>query len=173
MKIPTMLNNYSVWYEGYRFIGMANTTLPNLANMTDELKSAGYAGTTTYPVQSHYNDWAVIFNFHAPSRESMNLMRQDGLVVQCMSGTQEHDTGEHKVLIGAWTYTLGIIPRGFDLGALEVGVKQACVIEAACTYIKAVYNGETMFEKDKPNMKDVILGVDYARNIRRAIGMTG
>jgi P2 family phage contractile tail tube protein len=173
MRIPTQLNNYSLWYEGYRFIGMTTVTLPNLANLTDELKSAGYGGTTTYPVQSHYGDWAVVFNFTAPSRDSIKLMAQDGLMVQAMSGTQEHETGEHKILIGAWTYTLGIIPRGFDLGALEVGVKQNVAIEAACTYIKAVYNGETMFEKDKPNMKDVILGVDYARNIRRAIGMTG
>jgi P2 family phage contractile tail tube protein len=171
MRIPTQLNNYSVWYEGYRFIGMADTTLPNLANLTDTLKSAGYGGETVYPVQSHYADWEVTFNFHSPSPESLNLMRQDGLLVECMAGTQEHETGDHKILIAAWKYTLGIIPKGFDLGKMEVGVKQACVVVAACTYIKAVRDGVVMFEKDKPNMKDIILGTDYASPIRRAIGM--
>jgi uncharacterized protein len=171
MKIPTQLNNYSVWLDGYRFIGMSTTQLPNLQNLTDTLKSAGYGGETVYPVQSHYADWEVLFNFHSPSREGMNLMRQDGLIVECMAGTQYHETGDHKILIGAWKYTLGIIPKGFDLGTLEVGVKQAVVIGAACTYIKATLDGEVMFEKDKPNLRDVILGTDYAAPIRRSIGM--
>lgn len=150
---------------------MATVTMPNLANLTDTLKSAGYAGETVYPVQSHYADWEVTFNFHAPSPNALELMRQDGLIVECMSGTQEHETADHKILIAAWKYTLGIIPKGFDLGTMDVGVKQAVAIACACTYIKAVRDGVTMFEKDKPNMKDIILGTDYASPIRRAIGM--
>ena len=49
MLIPNQVNNYAIWLGGNRFIGMADVTLPNLANMTDELKGAGLGGTINMP----------------------------------------------------------------------------------------------------------------------------
>jgi phage tail tube protein FII len=64
-----------------------------------------------------------------------------------------------------------IQPRGFDLGSLEVGVKQNVAIAAGVTYIKGVFQGEVVFEKDKVNLKDEVLHEDYARGTRIAIGI--
>ena len=67
--LPLQVNNYSVWKDGWRFIGMSTVTLPNMQNLTDTLKGGGYGGETNYPVQSHYQDFEVTFNFHAITRE--------------------------------------------------------------------------------------------------------
>jgi Bacteriophage tail tube protein len=168
---PLQVNNYSVWLDGNRFLGMADITLPNLANLTDDLKGAGYGGTTAYPVQSHYDDWETTFNFHAISRQSLELMRQDTMQVQCLAGIEFQATETHRVSIGEWRFTMLILPKGFDLGTLEVGAKENLAILFACTYVKGVYNGETVFEKDKVNMVDKVLGTDYAQPIRSAIGL--
>jgi len=169
--IPNQVNNYSVWRNGGRFVGMATITLPNLANLTDPLKGSAYGGETAYPVQSHYADWEVTFNFHTISRESLELMRQDASMVECLAGMQYQDTGTHGLQIGRWRFSMIILPKGFDLGSLEVGVKENVAVLCGCTYIKGVYNGETVFEKDKVNMVDVILHTDYAAPIRSAIGL--
>src|SRR5215475_5981584 len=161
--IPLQVNNYSVWKDGNRFLGMADITMPNLQNLTDEFKGAGYGGTTTYPVQSHYQDWEVTFNFHAVSKESLELMRQQAMMIQTMAGIEYQDPSTHMVSIGGWRFAMIILPRGFNLGKYEVGTKQNVAVIAALTYIKAVYAGETVFEKDKVNMVDKVLDADYAQ----------
>jgi P2 family phage contractile tail tube protein len=170
--LPLQTNNYSVWLDGYRFVGMSTTTLPNLANLTDTLKGAGYGGEQTYAVQAHYADWETTFNFHNITRESLELMKQDSMLVECMPGIEYQNPEDHKVVVLGWRITMMIQPRGFDLGTMEVGVKQNVAIACGCTYIKGVFNGEVVFEKDKVNLKDEVLHVDYARPIRLAIGMS-
>lgn len=170
--LPLQVNNYSVWREGWRFIGMSTTTLPNLANLTDTLKGAGYGGETAYPVQSHYADWEVTFNFHTITRQSLELMRQQSMMVELMAGMEYQDPSTHLVSIGGWRFAMVVLPKGFDLGNMEVGVKENVSIVCACTYIKASYKGETVFEKDKVNIVDDVLHYDYGRDIRVAIGIS-
>jgi uncharacterized protein len=171
MNIPNQVNNYSIWFSGARFIGMADVTLPNLANMTDELKGAGLGGTINFPVAAHYNDWSLTMNFHTITPEGCELMRQDGLKIEARAGMQYLDGGQHKLIIGAWRFVMAILPRGFDLGKLEVGAKETNAIEVGVTYIKALLDGKEMFEKDKINLIDRVLGIDYAAAIRSAIGI--
>jgi hypothetical protein len=169
--LPLQVNNYSVWKNGYRFIGMSTITMPNLANLTDTLKGAGYGGETDYPVQAHYQNWDVTFNFHAITRESLELMRQDAVHVECLAGVQYQDPGTHMISVEGWRFSMIVLPKGFDLASFEVGVKQNVAILCGCTYIKGVYRGETVFEKDKVNIVDDVLHTDYARPTRSAIGM--
>jgi uncharacterized protein len=169
--LPLQVNNYSCWKDGWRFIGMSTLTLPNMANMTDTLKGSGYGGETAYPVQSHYGDWEVTFNFHAITRQSLELMRQDSMMIECMPGIEYQDPGTHLVSVRGWRFAMMVLPKGFDLGSLEVGVKENVAVLCACTYIKATFEGETVFEKDKVNIVDNVLHTDYAAPIRSAIGM--
>jgi uncharacterized protein len=171
MIIPNQVNNYSIWLGGNRFIGMADVTLPNLTNMTDELKGAGLGGTTNMPVAAHYEDWAATFNFHTITKEGCELMRQDGLKVEARAGMQYMDTGQHKLSIGAWRFVMAILPRGYDLGKLEVGTKENVSVEVGVTYIKALLDGAEVFELDKINLIARVLGVDYGSAIRSAIGI--
>lgn len=171
MNIPNQVNNYSIWFNGNRFIGMADVTMPNLANMTDELKGAGLGGVINFPVAAHYNDWTLSLNFHTITREGCELMRQDGMKIEARAGMQYLDPGPYRLVIGAWRFVMAILPHGFDLGKLEVGAKQPNAISVTVTYIKALLNGEEIFEKDKINLIDRVLGIDYGAPIRSAIGI--
>lgn len=171
MRIPNQLNNYSIWFQGNRFIGMADVTMPNLQNMTDELKGAGLGGIINFPVVAHYQDWALVMNFHTITPEGVELMRQDGLKLEALAGMQYLDPGQHKIYIGSWRFAMAVLPRGFDLGKFEVGTKEVNAIEMCVTYIKATLDGKIMFEKDKINLVDRVLETDYARAIRSAIGI--
>jgi uncharacterized protein len=171
MLIPNQVNNYSIWFGGNRFIGMADVTLPNLVNMTDELKGAGLGGVTNVPVAAHYDDWTCTLNFHVITKEGCEFMRQDALKIEARAGIQYLEPGLHKLEIGAWRFVMAIMPRGFDLGKLEVGTKEANAVEVGVTYIKGLLNGQEIFEKDKINLIDRVLGTDYAAAIRSAIGL--
>jgi P2 family phage contractile tail tube protein len=171
MTIPTQVNNYSIWLNGNRFLGLADCTLPNLGSLTDELKGAGIGGTINMPVMAHYDDWETTLNFHTITKESVELMRQDCLLIDARAGIQHYDPA-CKVSIQAWRFVMRIIPKGFDLGKLEVGTKETVAVTGAVTYIKAFLDGTEVFEKDKVNMIDRVLGNDYATAIRQAIGIS-
>ena len=78
MQIPNQVNNFSIWVGGNRFIGMADVTLPNLANMTDTLKGAGLGGEIDFPVAAHYADWEATFNFQSLRRKAASLCARTG-----------------------------------------------------------------------------------------------
>lgn len=171
MLIPNQVNNYSVWYGGTRFLGMADITLPNLTNLTDELKGAGLGGVINVPVMAHFDDWSATFNFHTITKEAVNLLRQDCLKLEARAGIQYHDPGPCTLSIGSWRFVMQVLPRGFDLGKLEVGTKEGLAVEMAVGYIKAVQDGDEVIEIDKYNLICRILGQDYGTAIRQAIGI--
>jgi P2 family phage contractile tail tube protein len=92
-------------------------------------------------------------------------------LIDARAGIQHYDPS-CKVSIQAWRFVMRILPKGFDLGKLEVGTKETVVVTAAVTYIKGVLDGNEVFEKDKVNMIDRVLGNDYATAIRQAIGIS-
>ena len=98
-------------------------------------------------------------------------MRQDDLKVECRAGIQHLDPGANKLHIGAWRFIIAGVPSGFDLGTADVGAKQNVAVEMMVWYIKGVLDGQEIFEKDKVNMINRVLGTDYATNIRQAIGI--
>lgn len=171
MLLPNQINNYAIWLGGNRFLGMADVTLPNLTNLTDELKGAGLGGTINMPVAAHFDDWTVTYNFHTITPEGCELLRQDGVLIEARVGIQYTDTAQHNLSIGAWRFVMRCFPRGFDLGRLEVGTKETNSIEMGLSYIKALYNGAEQFEIDKINMISRVKGTDYASAIRSAIGI--
>ena len=63
-------------------------------------------------------------------------MRQDAMHVECLPGIEYQDPGTHKVSVGAWRFAMIVLPKGFDLGSMEVGAKQNVAVLCGCTYIK-------------------------------------
>ena len=171
MEIPNTINNYSVWLSGSRVIGMADVTLPNITNLTDEVKGAGIGGTITYPVMAHFDDMTTTFRFHTITSQAVNLLRQDCMHIEARAGVQYHDPGPCKIIIGAWRFVMQVLPRAFNLGKLDVGTKEEVECEMDVAYIKGVRDGEDVFEIDKFNLICKVLGHDYGSAIRQALGI--
>ena len=103
--------------------------------------------------------------------ENGGLATRKGCLAPGAFNYTSYGAGPHRIVIGAWRFVMAILPRGFDLGKLEVGTKETNAIEVGVTYIKALLDGKLMFEKDKINLIDNVLGIDYAAPIRSAIGI--
>jgi hypothetical protein len=74
MLIPNQVNNYSIWLGGNRFIGMADVTLPHLANLND-VKGADWRRILCPLLRI-----TVIGRQHFPrDYQRVRLMRQMGL----------------------------------------------------------------------------------------------
>ena len=98
-------------------------------------------------------------------------MRQDGLKIEARAGMQYLDSGQHKLRLAHGGSSWRLFRGASILGTLEVGTKETATVIAGVTYIKGILDGAEIFEKDKVNLIDRVLGVDYALPIRQAIGI--
>ena len=76
---------------------MADVTLPNITNLTDEVKGAGIGGTITYPVMAHFDDMTTTFRFHTITQQAVNLLRQDCMHIEARAGVQYHDQAHARL----------------------------------------------------------------------------
>ena len=55
-KVDETVINFAVYEEGTEFLGMAEVTLPEISNITNEVKGAGINGTFESVARGHLEE---------------------------------------------------------------------------------------------------------------------
>ena len=175
MLIPNHVANYSIFLGGRRLIGLADVTLPNLQNLTDELKGSGIFGAIDMPVQAHFQAYSVVLKWLTIDDDAVFATIQDGAQLHAWSAVQQHDSGTNRITHAGWRYVMGTAPKSFNLGKLEVGTKGELESEYELINLRVLHDDKVMFEVDKENAVcrwfDGFRLVDNAREIRQLIGL--
>jgi P2 family phage contractile tail tube protein len=167
---PQKVANFSIFRDTYDLIGIADVTLPNITNLTDSWKGAGLAGETDVPIQAHFGPMSIVINWHVPNDMTMQLALQDGLTLDCWAAHQYHDSGVNQIQHRGWRFFFSTLPKGLNLGNLEVGVAGAASTELEVWALRGLYDDREQLLIDKEALICRVNGVDYARRIRQLIG---
>jgi uncharacterized protein len=167
---PQKVTNYSIFRDSIYLLGVADVTMPNLANLTDTWKGSGLGGETDVPIQAHFQPFAITLNWHVMCESTLELAAQDGLNLDCWAAHQHHDSGRNKINHLGWRYFLSTLPKGLNLGNLEVGVAGAAATELECVAARVTYKDKEVLHYDKENLICRVNGIDYAAQIRQLIG---
>src|SRR6516165_6861639 len=125
-RIPNHVTNYNIFQgPGRRLIGLADVTLPTLANITDAVRGAGVFGEIDMPVQCHFAPASVTLNWHTPVEDAVAATFQDKTTLDAWAALQYDDTGDNSIIHVGWRYIMHCAPKSFALGTLGVGVKGA------------------------------------------------
>jgi uncharacterized protein len=170
-EIPNTNNNFRVYLAGRGLIGIATVTLPNIANMTDDLKGSGIFGTLTLPVAAHVAAMTMTINWNTPVPDIGVLFSQEKMQLQLYAAIQTQDMARMKVRFKQFKLVVIGMPTGLNLGTLDVGVKQAPANEWAVEYIRGWMDGVELFEIGPMDAVYTLNGVDYGAEIRTALGM--
>jgi phage tail tube protein FII len=175
MQIPNHVTNYSIFKDGKRLIGLANVTLPDIKNLADSLKGSGIFGEIDMPVQAHFQPYSVTLNWLTVIDDAVFSTIQDGASLDAWAAHQMHETGANKIIHQGWRYVMGVVPKGFNIGKLEVGTKGEAVTEHELVSLRAFRDDRIVLEIDKENAVcrwwNGNQMVDYARRIRQLIGL--
>lgn len=175
MRIPNHVANYSIFLGGRRLIGLADVTLPNIQNLSDSFKGSGIFGEIDMPVQAHFQAMTVTLNWNTVIDDMVIATLQEKAVLDAWAAIQEDDPGLHKIVHSGWRFVMGVAPKTFNLGKLEVGSKGECVSEYELISIRAIRNDVTVMQIDKENAVCRWWNgnrlVDHAARIRQLIGM--
>lgn len=170
-QIPNHVANYSIFKDGRRLLGLADVTLPNLANLTATLKGSGIPGEIDMPVQCHFQALSVVLNWHTVTDDGVYTFWQDGAILDCWSAMQYHDTTENKIIHHGWRFVMGTVPKGYNLGTLEVGALGSPATELELIHLRCLFDGREMIALDKGNFQIRIDGRDFGQPIRQLIGL--
>jgi len=175
MQIPTHVSNYSIFKDGRRLIGIADCTLPNLQNTTDELKGSGIFGTIEMPVQSHFQTMSLTLNWHAITDFFVLATIQNGAQLHAWVAQQTHDSSTGLIGHEGWRFIFGVVPKAFNLGKLDAGTKGEAVSEYEVLNYRIMKGDSPVVEVDKLNAIcrwfDGVTLEDTARDIRQFIGL--
>jgi Bacteriophage tail tube protein len=175
MLIPNHVANFSIFKDGRRLIGLADVTLSNLQNLTDELKGSGIFGAIDMPVQAHFQSATVTLKWLTIDDDAVFATLQDGASLHAWAAIQQHDSGTNRILHAGWRFIMGTAPKSFNLGKLEVGTKGELESEYELINLRILNQDRVMVEIDKENAIcrwfDGFTLVDNAAAIRQQIGL--
>lgn len=169
MLIPTVLNNFNMYGEGHRFLGVSpETTLPNFEYMTETIDGAGIGGEIEEAVEGSFGSLEVESTFQNIGTEMFDYITHTGMVV-LRGSMQMTDTATQVNQNQGIVVTIKGKVKSFDLGTLKKGGKGEPKIVREVTYFKLTIGGKNVLELDKYNLVWKLNGVDRLESVRSQI----
>ena len=159
--MPNQTNNFRIYANGTLFIGIAEVTLPNIVNQTDELRGGALAGPILVPVIGHFEDFTLTMTFFAPFPGCTTFLAQTSNNIACHSVVQYCDTTSGAFTKQPWNYLFTCTPKEFNPGRLQQGGKPDMTIARTVTAYQVFNYNTRLFYADKLNMICEVDGTDY------------
>lgn len=170
--ISEKLVNFKVFENGNDLVGVADVELSTLTAMTESVKGAGIAGEFDAPVTGHFGGMEATFNWRTLNKHNISLMVPKAYHFDLRGSQDAYDSAKHIVKQQAVKCVIAGRPKEISLGKLDVGASTGTANKFEVMYIKISVDGETLLEYDKYNFIYVVDGVDYAADIRDALGLS-
>ena len=160
-NIPTKVNNYNVYNEGEKLLGVGDElTLPDFEATSETISGAGILGEIDDPTIGHFGNMQLEIPFRTLDKEATNMMDQTKAVQLTIRGAaQEIDSAGNIV-----PKSIRVVVRGRAAKLTGGKLKRASTMDSGVTlnilYILIEVDGESVVELDKMNPTYKVNGVD-------------
>jgi len=169
-KINETVINFAVYENSTEFYGMAEVTLPEITNITQEIKGAGIAGTYESVIKGHIEAMSMTLNFRTMNKDVVKLMEIRDHQIDLRAAQQEKDTVSGSTKTVAIKHIMVVQPKKTNFGKIAQASPSDGSGEYAVTYWASYIDGKKMFEIDILNFIHIINGKDYLADVRKALG---
>lgn len=167
--IPEIINNFNVYRNGNKLIGVTSEiTLPDFEAVTENISGAGILGEVeaVNPGQFSAQEFEVPFRvlygdlFEVMGDRITNLTLRGAIQIADGAG-EKREVGMRVIVQGC--------PKKLGSGKVAAGKPMESSITVALSYIKIEIDGSTAVELDKLNNIYVVNGVDLLSEINSLI----
>ena len=170
--ISEKLVNFRVYQDGNDLVGVADVDLTTLTAMTESIKGAGIAGEIDAPTTAHFGSMEATFNWRTLNKSNISLMAPKAYHFDLRGAQDAYDSSTGDVKQQKVKCVITGRPKELSLGKLDISASTGTANKFEVMYIKISVDGETLLEYDKYNFIYVVDGVDYAADIRDALGLS-
>lgn len=169
-NISEAVINFAIYEDSTEYLGMAEVTLPELSNMTEDVKGAGIAGSYSSVIQGHIESMSLTLNFRTMTRDVVKLYEQRNHTLDLRLAQQGKDTTAGVVTTTPVKHIMIVQPKKLSPGKVAPASPADASAEFAVTYWATYIDGEKVLEIDMLNFIYNVNGTDYLADVRKALG---
>lgn len=170
MKVDNGTTNFAVYEDATEFYGMAEATLPEISQITEEVKGAGIAGAFNGAFVGHIEAMTLTLNFRSVTADAIKLAEPRNHQLDLRAAQQYWDNSAGKFIQQAVKHVLMVTPTKFAPGKLAPAASAEASGEYAATYFATYIDGVKKMEIDILNFIYYVNGTDYLADVRKALG---
>lgn len=171
MAIDQVIQNFEVYEDAKRFLGVADAKLPSLSFITASMSGAGIAGNIDTIVKGHTEAMSLSMNFRTMTEAAMGLTTPDCHQIEFRGARQDEDATSRRLIVVPVKHVLVVLPKTYDAGKFAPASTSDASGEYAVRYWAHYVNGKKILEVDPMNYICLINGVDYLADTRAALGL--
>ena len=169
-KIDEAVVNFAVYEGGTEFLGMAEVTLPDITNLTAEVKGAGINGTFESVIRGHVEAMTLGLNFRTLTKDAIRLFEPKNHQIDLRVAQQSTENTSGNASVIAVKHVFIVAPKKLAPGKVAPASPADASGEYPITYWACFIDGERKFEIDILNFKYEVNGTDYLADVRKALG---
>ena len=170
MKINESIINFAVYENSVEHYGMAEATLPELSNITEEVKGAGISGSFESVILGHIESMTLTLNFRTLVKDAIALYEPRDHQIDLRVAQQSKDTVTGQTIVTSVKHVMIVKPKKLNPGKVATASAADASGEYAVSYWATYIDGEKVLEVDIMNFIYFVNGVDYLAEVRKALG---
>lgn len=167
--IPEKINEYNVYLDGTKMIGVASShTLPEVNMQTSKVSGMGVNGEVDSPTLGQFEsmEQEIQFNtLYSSAADMLNPLPAINLTFRAAQQVYDKSTGGGYAFKSLRIVEMGRVKK-FKPGKIEKAESMEATITLEVTYILVEVDGVVIMEVDKLNQVYNVNGVDMLADVR-------
>jgi P2 family phage contractile tail tube protein len=169
-RIDEAIINFMVYENATEYYGMAEVTLPEISNITEEVKGAGISGTYESVILGHLEAMTLTLNFRTLVQSAVALLEPRDHQIDLRVAQQGKDTNSTGLKVTPVKHVLVVKPKKLNPGKVAPAAAAEASGEYAVTYWATFIDGKKVLEIDILNFIYFVNGFDYLAKVKKALG---
>lgn len=169
-KQPEAYIDFEVYEDAKNFIGISQATLPDVTFLTQTITGAGISGNVDAVLTGMVDAMKLSLNFRSATDAAVSLMAPKRHNIDLRVAEQNWDTSAIAKTISADKYVMVVIPVTTKPGSVAPASAADASGEYSVYYYAGYRDGKKLWEIDPWNYICNINGVDYMKDVRKALG---
>ena len=166
-KQPEAYIDFEVYEDSKNFIGISQATLPDITFLTQTITGAGISGNVEAVLTGMVDAMSLTLNFRSATDAAVSLMAPKRHNIDLRVAEQNWDIAK---TISADKYVMVVIPKSTKPGSVAPASAADASGEYSVYYYAGYKDGKKLWEIDPWNYICNINGVDYMKDVRKALG---
>ena len=169
-RVDEVISNFAVYEDAVEFLGMSEATVPEVENVAEEMSGSGIGGKLESIVLGHVEAMTLTLNFRTVTAAAIKLAEPRLHRLDLRAAQQEQNTRTGIIETRSVKHILRVKPKKFSPGKLAAASAADASGEYAVYYYAINIDGVKKIEIDPLNFIYIINGIDYMKDIRKALG---
>lgn len=165
------LVNYEVFKDGVRKLGTADVTLPELNYKTATMSGAGIAGDIEMPTPAQTESLELKLKWRTLDVNATELLALKSHDLEIRGANEVYDSATGEIIMRPVKVNVRGLPKGGSLGSFTPADHTDSENTLELVYLRVTVDGKKKVEIDKLNYIHYVNGVDYAAELREALGL--